>query len=151
MILINIFNVTTVMLEPSLMSCVDKYCLHWQGDLRPVCSRGGNIESNISLGCKSPAVNTGESVERSRSGERRGATKLYFILTIHYEVLQHVDRYQCWYQCWYRASSLSALGCNHQCRLPAPVSTFYQPVHLMSLILTLILSKSHQQCSFIVE
>ena len=145
MILINIFNVSTVMLEPSLMSCVDKYCLHWQGDLRPVCSRGGNIESNISLGCKSPVVNTGESVERSRSGERGGVQQNYVLSSPIWSAPT------CWYQCWYRASSLSALGCNHQCRLPAPVSTFYQPVHLMSLILTLILSKSHQQCSFIVE
>ena len=59
--------------------CVDKYCLHWQGDSGSVCSRGGNIESNISLGCKSPAVKTGESVERSRSGERGGVQQNYVL------------------------------------------------------------------------
>ena len=40
---------------------------------------GGNIESNISLGCKSPVVNTGESVERSRSGGRGGVQQNYVL------------------------------------------------------------------------
>ena len=56
---------------------------------------GGNIESNISLGCKSPAVNTGESVERSRSGERDKGCNKTVLYPHYYEVLQHVDRYQC--------------------------------------------------------
>ena len=83
-----------------------------------------------------------ENQWKGRGVEREEGCNKTILYPHQYEVLQHVDT---------EPTSSLALGCNHQCRLPAPVSTFYQPVHFISSILTLILSKSLQQCSFIVE